>query len=66
MKLEPPVLVQMFIMTPEGVIMTDESVCLDARLSSHVTTSGAKVRVSACNQLERQKWIYHKNVSTVI
>lgn len=59
----PPTLLQMFVMVPGGAIMTDESVCLDVRPSSENSIAGTTARMSTCTQLERQKWIYHKNVN---
>jgi Ricin-type beta-trefoil lectin domain len=58
----PPTLLQMFVIVPGGAIMTDESVCLDVRPSSENSIAGTTARLSTCTQLERQKWIYHKNV----
>lgn len=51
----------MFVMTPEGVIMTDDSVCLDA--PEKTVLGVAKVRIMACSGLPRQQWIYNKKVS---
>ena len=61
--IDPPNLVQMFVMTKEGVIMTDESVCLDApeRDTRH---EKPKVKIMMCNGLERQKWEYNEEVPT--
>lgn len=59
--INPPNLVQMFVMTKEGVIMTDESVCLDApeKDTQHIKP---KVKIMMCNGLERQKWEYNEEV----
>jgi polypeptide N-acetylgalactosaminyltransferase len=43
---------QLFVMTPEGYIKTDDSVCLDAVEFK----DGSEVRIMACNTLVRQKW----------
>ncbi|XP_011503411.1 PREDICTED: polypeptide N-acetylgalactosaminyltransferase 3 [Ceratosolen solmsi marchali] len=55
----PPNLGQMFVMTKDGVIMTDESVCLDApeRDNRH---EKPKVKLMACSGFASQKWKYHK------
>ena len=53
---------QMFVMTPSGAVMTDESVCLDAPERDH-TTRHPKVRIMACSGLGRQKWNYNERVS---
>jgi polypeptide N-acetylgalactosaminyltransferase len=57
-----PNLLQLFVMSPSGVIMTDESVCLDAPERDH-TTLQPKVRIMACSGLDRQKWSYNSQVS---
>lgn len=59
-----PLLNQMFVMTTDGIIMTDESVCLDApENDTHQTTP--KVKIMACNSHIRQKWQYDKQVCCV-
>lgn len=62
--ISPPNLSQMFVMTKDGMIMTDESVCLEApgRDSRH---EKPKVKLMACNKLEGQKWEYDDNVSRI-
>ncbi|XP_063227781.1 polypeptide N-acetylgalactosaminyltransferase 13-like [Bacillus rossius redtenbacheri] len=50
---------QMFVMTPEGHVMTDESVCLDAP-DADPGARQPKVRILACGGQERQKWLYKK------
>lgn len=57
-----PTLSQMFVMATNGVVMTDESVCLDApeRDTRH---EKPKVKIMACNGLQRQKWRYDQDVS---
>lgn len=63
--INPPNLVQMFVMTKEGVIMTDESVCLDApeKDTQHIKP---KVKIMMCNGLERQKWEYNEETRKLI
>ncbi|XP_033227688.1 polypeptide N-acetylgalactosaminyltransferase 13-like isoform X2 [Belonocnema kinseyi] len=63
--IDPPNLVQMFVMTKEGVIMTDESVCLDApeRDTRH---EKPKVKIMMCNGLERQEWEYNEETRKLI
>jgi len=61
----PPTLLQMFVIVPGGSIMTDESVCLDVRPANDDSIAGTTARLSACTQLERQKWMYHKNVTQI-
>ncbi|KAK9888058.1 hypothetical protein WA026_000334 [Henosepilachna vigintioctopunctata] len=53
------VTLEMFVMTKEGFVMTDDSICLDAP----ETKSGpvAKVRIMACNGAERQRWSYNNS-----
>lgn len=52
-----PLLSQMFVMTRDGIVMTDESVCLDApdHDTQHKTP---KVKIMACSGQNRQKWKY--------
>ncbi|XP_021919477.1 polypeptide N-acetylgalactosaminyltransferase 1-like isoform X2 [Zootermopsis nevadensis] len=52
-----PNLLQMFVMSPSGVIMTDESVCLDAPERDD-SARQPKVRIMACSGTGRQKWSY--------
>ncbi|XP_034945804.1 polypeptide N-acetylgalactosaminyltransferase 3 isoform X2 [Chelonus insularis] len=62
--ISPPHLSQMFVMTKDGVIMTDESVCLDA--PEHDTKhERPKVKVMACSGLLRQKWNYDEKTKTL-
>ncbi|XP_046753760.1 polypeptide N-acetylgalactosaminyltransferase 3-like isoform X2 [Diprion similis] len=63
--ISPPQLSQMFVMTSEGVIVTDESVCLDApeRDTRH---EKPKVKIMACSGLRRQKWQYDAKTKTLI
>lgn len=46
---------QLFVMTADGVIMTDESVCLDAPTRDDAQRR-PKVRLSACSDTARQRW----------
>jgi hypothetical protein len=57
-----PNLLQMFVMSPSGAVMTDESVCLDA---AERQDSGRqpRVRIMACSGTARQKWSYSAQVS---
>ncbi|GAB1860072.1 Polypeptide N-acetylgalactosaminyltransferase [Camponotus japonicus] len=52
-----PILSQMFVMTKNGVIMTDESVCLDAP-ERDMQQRTPKVKIMACSGRERQRWQY--------
>ncbi|XP_015607983.1 polypeptide N-acetylgalactosaminyltransferase 3 [Cephus cinctus] len=58
--ISPPNLGQMFVMTKDNIVMTDESVCLDApeRDTRH---ERPKVKMMACSGLQRQKWEYDKD-----
>ena len=60
-----PILNQMFVMTKGGVVMTDESICLDApeRDTQHKTP---KVKIMACNGHNRQKWEYNEQAKTFL
>ena len=48
-----------------GFIMADESVCLDSPTVSEIDEEST-VRYQACNEVNRQIWIYDKDTSTVI
>ncbi|KAG5885741.1 hypothetical protein JTB14_007848 [Gonioctena quinquepunctata] len=50
--------IEMFVMTKEGFIMTDDSVCLDA--PERIGLGPMKVRIMACSGFTRQKWDYDK------
>lgn len=54
------VAMQLFVMTPEGFIMTDDSICLDA--PEKTVIGPAKVRIMACCGLARQQWVYDREV----
>nr|XP_033322137.1 polypeptide N-acetylgalactosaminyltransferase 1-like isoform X1 [Megalopta genalis]XP_033322138.1 polypeptide N-acetylgalactosaminyltransferase 1-like isoform X2 [Megalopta genalis]XP_033322139.1 polypeptide N-acetylgalactosaminyltransferase 1-like isoform X1 [Megalopta genalis] len=60
-----PILSQMFVMTERGVVMTDESVCLDApeHDTQHKTP---KVKIMACSGSKRQKWRYDEQTKTFL
>lgn len=61
--ISPPRLSQMFVMTPEGVIVTDESICLDAP-EHDVIREKPKVKITSCSVgTLRQKWRYDAQVS---
>ncbi|KAJ8681229.1 hypothetical protein QAD02_017016 [Eretmocerus hayati] len=53
--ISPPNLGQMFVMRSDGVIMTDESICLDApeQDTRHIKP---KVKLMACSGFVGQKW----------
>lgn len=53
--------IEMFVMTKEGAIMTDDSVCLDA--PEKEVNGPSKVRIMACSGFTRQRWTYNKDVS---
>lgn len=60
-----PILSQMFVMTTDGIIMTDESVCLDA--PDHDTRHKTpKVKIMACSGHNRQKWRYDEQSKTFV
>lgn len=48
--------IQMFVMTNDGFIMTDDSLCLDAQ--NRNTTYHSGVRILPCYKFPRQKWEY--------
>ncbi|KAF7273830.1 hypothetical protein GWI33_013480 [Rhynchophorus ferrugineus] len=50
---------EMFVMTSDGFIMTDDSVCLDAPEKPGI--GPLRVRVIACSGFSRQKWEYDQN-----
>ncbi|KAG7202004.1 hypothetical protein KM043_004691 [Ampulex compressa] len=60
-----PILSQMVIMTKEGTIMTDESVCLDAA-ENDTRVKTPKVKIMACNGFKRQKWEYNEKKKTLL
>ncbi|KAK0097445.1 hypothetical protein PV326_001785 [Microctonus aethiopoides] len=63
--INPPSLGQMFVMTKDGVIMTDESVCLDA--PEHDTRHDRpKVKIMACSGLSKQKWRYDEKTRALV
>ncbi|XP_011309305.1 polypeptide N-acetylgalactosaminyltransferase 3 [Fopius arisanus] len=63
--MKPPNLSQMFVMTKSGIIMTDESLCMDApeRDTRH---ERPKVKIMACSGLFRQKWSYDQQTKAVV
>ncbi|XP_058791669.1 polypeptide N-acetylgalactosaminyltransferase 3-like [Phymastichus coffea] len=62
--ISPPNLGQMFIMRKDGVIMTDESVCLDAP-EKDTRHNKPKVKLMACSGYASQKWEYDENDSVI-
>ncbi|XP_035736590.1 polypeptide N-acetylgalactosaminyltransferase 3-like isoform X1 [Vespa mandarinia] len=59
------ILAQMFIMTKTGVVMTDESVCLDAPERDTLHTR-PRVKIMACNGLDKQKWRYDEKKRIIL
>lgn len=59
--LKEDMFIEMFVMTRDGFIMTDDSVCLDA--PEKEVNGVSKVRIMACSGFTRQKWKYNKKVS---
>lgn len=59
--IQRPILSQMFVMTKNGIIMTDESVCLDAP-DRDTQQKMPKVKIMACSDRDRQKWQYNEKV----
>lgn len=57
-------LIEMFVFTPEGAVMTDESVCLDA--PEKITAVEGKVRIMACSGFKRQRWKYDEKTRTLV
>ncbi|CAH1983213.1 unnamed protein product [Acanthoscelides obtectus] len=51
-------IVEMFVMTNEGFVMTDDSICMDA--PEKVVPGPQKVRITACSGFSRQKWEYNQ------
>ncbi|XP_053986861.1 polypeptide N-acetylgalactosaminyltransferase 1-like [Hylaeus volcanicus] len=60
-----PILGQMFVMTKDGIVMTDESVCLDApeHDTQHKTP---KVKIMACSGHKKQKWEYDERTKAFL
>lgn len=50
--------VEMFVITKEGFVMTDDSICLDA--PEKEVNGAKKVRIMACSGASRQQWKYHE------
>lgn len=61
---EEPQLQLMFVMTQDGVIATDESVCLEAPEHDH-STDQPKTRIVACSGLSRQRWRFNARVRKI-
>lgn len=60
--INPPHLDQMFVMTNSGVIVIDESLCLDA--PDHDTRNEKpRVKIMACSGYQRQVWRFDKEVN---
>ncbi|XP_043236677.1 polypeptide N-acetylgalactosaminyltransferase 1-like isoform X2 [Amphibalanus amphitrite] len=56
---------QLFVMTVDGFIMTDESVCLDVPDGGRETAE-SRVRIHGCSQLSRQKWFHDSSTSQLV
>ncbi|XP_037074927.1 polypeptide N-acetylgalactosaminyltransferase 3-like [Pollicipes pollicipes] len=56
---------QLFVMTMEGYIMTDESVCLDVPDGGQQEAEG-RARLHGCSQLSRQKWYHDQKTSELV
>jgi len=54
---------QLFILTTQGYIKTDDNVCLDA--VEFFKNKPIQVRIMACNNLGRQKWTYEPSTKNV-
>ncbi|XP_018562794.1 polypeptide N-acetylgalactosaminyltransferase 1 [Anoplophora glabripennis] len=52
------VAMELFVMTKEGFVMTDDSICLDA--PERVGIGPLKVRIIACSGFSRQRWKYYE------
>ncbi|XP_017772044.1 PREDICTED: polypeptide N-acetylgalactosaminyltransferase 3 [Nicrophorus vespilloides] len=62
--LKHDMIIEMFVMTKEGFVVTDDSICLDA---PEKETDGVKtVRIMACNWANRQKWKYNEKTKEFI
>ncbi|GLH02651.1 Polypeptide n-acetylgalactosaminyltransferase 3-like protein [Gryllus bimaculatus] len=48
----------MFVVTRDGAVMADESVCLDAPGHNDDSTRRPKARLSMCADTPRQRWRY--------
>ncbi|XP_050503042.1 polypeptide N-acetylgalactosaminyltransferase 3 [Diabrotica virgifera virgifera] len=55
--------IEMFVMTKDGFIMTDDSICLDG--PEKPKTGLMKVRIVACHGSSRQKWEYDKKTNEI-
>lgn len=55
--------IDLFVMTEDRFIMTDDSVCVDAPEKKKEGPS--KVRIMACSGFGRQKWTYNNHVSVL-
>ena len=55
---------QLLVMTKEGYLMGDESVCLDSPAASNQNEASA--RFQACAELDRQKWKYDAEAGSLV
>lgn len=53
--------IELFVMTSDGFIMTDDSICLDA--PERIVLGPSKVRIMGCSGHSRQKWVFDKMVN---
>lgn len=60
--LTPANLNQIFVMTKDGIVITDESVCLEAPDRDTVNEK-PKVKIMACNGSQKQKWRHDAQVN---
>ncbi|KAI4457225.1 n-acetylgalactosaminyltransferase [Holotrichia oblita] len=58
------VAVELFVMTNDGFIMTDDSICMDA--PEKEVNGLSKVRIMACSGYSRQKWEYIEETKQII
>ncbi|XP_071452667.1 polypeptide N-acetylgalactosaminyltransferase 1-like [Hetaerina americana] len=58
---------QLFILTPSGSVMTDESVCLDASVTTQqIKKPNLRVTLLACTGTNRQRWNYDKLARSMV
>ncbi|XP_046394938.1 polypeptide N-acetylgalactosaminyltransferase 1 [Ischnura elegans] len=58
---------QLFVFTPSGAVMTDESVCLDSSVTTQqLEKPNLRVTMLACTGTNRQKWVYDKTARSLV
>ncbi|KAK7871235.1 hypothetical protein R5R35_001094 [Gryllus longicercus] len=62
----PALLAQMFVVTRDGAVMADESVCLDAPGHNDDAARRPKARLSMCADTPRQRWRYDPQTKTFV